>query len=701
MLLALTVSILAFIAGIELAGRGRPEAAPSFIFGVVGLLAAAGDIRVIRAGGIQGPRRIKRHLWRMCFAMWVAAASFFWGPPGRVPEVIYYPALLPIPVLTPVAVMLYWLWRIRRKGPPAIRRSARALRNATRIQPQGTRVMSSPKPLRLWPAVVIAIVQLLVMFGAPVVAPDAGMPIGMLGGVVGALAILVWWLFFSRARWFERVGAIVLMIVAVFATRAVAHESMAGAGQGMLIHILPTPYLALALVAWAVATRHLQDGVRRAALVAAILLACAPFAHHPNGRYQRRRRFGVPLAVDADSRATAAGPGRRRAQAAPAVDGASAVRERLRRLPRKHRRPAPASTPAAAPAAPAAAKIDTAAPAATETPAEWPGFRGPRRDSVIRGVRIETDWSKSPPVAIWRRPIGPGWSSFAVHGDLLYTQEQRGDDEVVSCYRVSTGEPVWRHRDAVRFYESNGGAGPRATPTLSHGRVYTLGATAVLNALDAGNGNVVWSRNAASDTGRKIPEWGIASSPLVVDDIVIVAVSGTLAAYDLATGKPRWVGPQHGGSYSSPQLVTIDGVAQVLLLSAPGAVSVSPADGKLLWEHTWEGGAIVQPALTADGGVLINAMSMMGGIGHAPPCGRARSGRMDRRRALDVEWAEAVLQRFRRSQGPCLRLRRQHPRVHRPRGRQAQVEGRTLRQRPARPVGRPGLGVDWWWGGVG
>ena len=137
--------------------------------------------------------------------------------------------------------------------------------------------MSSPKPLRLWPAVVIAIVQLLVMFGAPVVAPDSGMLIGMLGGVVGALAILVWWLLFSRARWFERVGAIVLMVGAVFATRAVAHASMVGAGQGMMIYFLPTPYLALALVAWAVATRHLKDGVRRAALVAAVFLACAPF----------------------------------------------------------------------------------------------------------------------------------------------------------------------------------------------------------------------------------------------------------------------------------------------------------------------------------------------------------------------------------------------------------------------------------------
>ena len=112
-LFVLIVSVLAFGAGFELSSRGRPEAAPAFIFGIVGLLAAAGDIRMMRAGGIQGPRRIARHLWRMCFAMWVAAASFFWGPPGRVPEVIRIPALQAIAVLLPIAAMLYWLWRIR------------------------------------------------------------------------------------------------------------------------------------------------------------------------------------------------------------------------------------------------------------------------------------------------------------------------------------------------------------------------------------------------------------------------------------------------------------------------------------------------------------------------------------------------------------------------------------------------------------
>ena len=121
---ALAVGMLAFKAAFGLMGSGRPEAAPCVIFGIVALLAGVGDVRVLRAGGIHGPRRIKRHLWRMCFAMWVAAASFFWGPQGRVPEVIRIPALQAGAVLLPIAVMLYWLWRLRsrktRRGLPGV-----------------------------------------------------------------------------------------------------------------------------------------------------------------------------------------------------------------------------------------------------------------------------------------------------------------------------------------------------------------------------------------------------------------------------------------------------------------------------------------------------------------------------------------------------------------------------------------------------
>jgi hypothetical protein len=133
-----------------------------------------------------------------------------------------------------------------------------------------------------------------------------------------------------------------------------------------------------------------------------------------------------------------------------------------------------------------------------------------------------------------------------------------------------------------------------------------------VNALNAANGAVVWSRNAASETGTKTPEWGFSSSPLVVDDLVLVAVSGHLAAYDLDTGAPRWTAPARGVSYSSPHLATIDGVAQVLLLSSVGVASFAPADGTLLWEHAWKGYPIVQPAVMADGDVLISVSDSSG-----------------------------------------------------------------------------------------
>lgn len=467
----------------------------------------------------------------------------------------------------------------------------------------------SKKPLRLWPGVAIAIALALVRYGLLLVAPDAevfSMPlaiIAVLGGVVGVVAIIVWWLFFSRAPWVERVGAIILMIVAVLALRLIVHESIVGAHMGMSLYIMLPPGLGLALVVWAVATHRLSDKARRASLVAAILLACAP--------WMLIRTAGVMGAgSEYHWRWTPTPEDRLLAQANDELTPTASPETLKETVAAKTD-----ATPSASPEAPAPAKTEPAAKATTESRAEWPGFRGPRRDGVVRGVQIKTDWSASPPVEMWRRPIGPGWSSFAVRGDLLYTQEQRGGDEIVGCYKVSTGEPVWRHRDRVRFWESNAGAGPRATPTLYKDRVYAFGATGILNALNAASGKLVWSRNVASDTGRKVPDWGFSSSPLVVDDIVIVAAAGTLAAYDLATGNLRWRGPSYGGSYSSPHRATLGGVAQVVLMGGPGVISVAPADGAVLWEHKWAPGAIVQPALTADGDILVNTLTASGGMG--------------------------------------------------------------------------------------
>ncbi len=254
--------------------------------------------------------------------------------------------------------------------------------------------------------------------------------------------------------------------------------------------------------------------------------------------------------------------------------------------------------------------------AEARTPAaEWPGFRGPGRDSNIRGVRIETDWSHTPPVELWHKPIGPGWSSFAINGDVFYTQEQRGEDEIVSAYHVKTGAPVWVHRDAARFFEGNAGPGPRGTPTLSGGRLFTHGATGIVNALDARDGSVIWSRNSSTDTGAPMPGWGFASSPLVIDDLVVVASSGRVIAYEAATGRPRWSGETGGGGYGSPQLMTIGGVAQIVQLSGGGVTSFAPADGTKLWNLGWTGAAMLQPTQISDGDLLITSGDAMGGLG--------------------------------------------------------------------------------------
>jgi outer membrane protein assembly factor BamB len=487
----------------------------------------------------------------------------------------------------------------------------------------------------------------LLRFVAPLVVPDDlllnDMPvviIAILGAVISSLAIAVWWILFSRAPWLDRFGAIILMILGIIATSRLVHESIAGGMMGWLLYIYAIPFLGLALVAWAVATRGYSDGMRRVSMVVAVALACAPWVllrtagslgagsdFHWRWTPTPEQRLlaqgsdeptPVPAAPAANastgsSTAAPAGPATNTpgaAPSAPAASGGSAT-----------------DRPGASAPRPGVSAVDKPDVSAFDRPAtsgdrpaiskfEWSGFRGPKRDGVVHGLRIATDWAKSPPVQLWRRPIGPGWGSFAAQGDLLYTQEQRGEHETVACYRLSTGEPVWRHRDTIRFYESNAGAGPRATPELSGGRVYTLGATGILNALNASTGAVVWSRNAATDTGVEVPDWGFAGSPLVIDDTVVVALSGQLIAYAAATGDRRWLGPTGGAGYSSPHLATIDGVPQVLLLRGSRTISVAPADGRLLWEHVWTPGVgIVQPALADGGDVLLAAGDGMGGVG--------------------------------------------------------------------------------------
>jgi outer membrane protein assembly factor BamB len=452
--------------------------------------------------------------------------------------------------------------------------------------------MTSPNPLRVWPGIVAVALQWLARFGIKALIPGIkGFGRGMMVSFVFTVALIVWWAFFSRASRKERFGALGLIVAALGATWLFRHETMWL--PWLLAYAIP--FLSLAFVIWAVATRRLSDRVRHATMVATILIACGAwlFVRQSGINGDHQAEFGWRWSKSPEERLLAETNEPVQPVAATAVAPATTTA-----TPTASASPSPS---------PGASKSPAATAPPSETRAEWPGFRGPRRDGVVRGVRIDPDWSAKPPVQMWHRPVGPGWSSFAVRGDLFYTQEQRGDNEVVACYKASTGEPVWTHRDAARFFESNAGAGPRATPSLSNNRVFTFGATGILNALDANNGRVLWTRNVSSETNTKVPFWGFSSSPLVIGDLVIVAASGQLVAYDAAAGNRRWLGPNAGGSYSSPHLATIDGVQQVLLITGAGTTSVTPNDGKQLWTDAWASNSIVQPGVTPDGDVLVTS----------------------------------------------------------------------------------------------
>lgn len=437
------------------------------------------------------------------------------------------------------------------------------------------------KSPRLWPGVVAAVLLLLIGYVGPVVNSEWAI-VGLLGGLGCALLVFSWWLFFSRVPWLERLAVVVLIVVVLAATSRFIHISIAEGAQGLLFPFMAVPGVALALVIAAVIGKNLTSELRLAVMALLIVLASGAWT------LARTGGFTGGFVQDLQWRWT------------PTPE--DLLLAKVANEPGKFAPPANTSSPAPAVA----------------TPAEWPGFRGANRDGIIRDVRIDTDWIHSPPAELWRRAIGPGWSSFAVQGDRVYTQEQRGEEEIVACYDLNTGEPIWMHTDTARFWEPAGGAGPRGTPTLVKGRVFTLGATGIVNSLDAATGAMLWSHNAATDTEAKNPGWGFCGSPLVVDDLVIVAASGRLAAYDFEKGDLRWKGPTGvGGGYSSPHLVTIDGVPQVLLMTSAGAISILPTDGTLLWKNeSPTGSRIIQPNLVSESEFLMSTGEEgMGGAG--------------------------------------------------------------------------------------
>ncbi len=222
---------------------------------------------------------------------------------------------------------------------------------------------------------------------------------------------------------------------------------------------------------------------------------------------------------------------------------------------------------------------------------DFPQFLGPDRSGVLPSAGLSTNWSINPPEVLWRRAMGTGWSGFAVVGSRALTQEQVGDEEVVACYSVETGQPLWRHTYPARFVSPIAGDGPRATPTVVSNRVYTVGSLGAVWCLELGTGRPVWSRSLTNDASARIPEWGFSGSALAVDGLIVANAGGTsgksLLAYHAETGELAWTAGDDPVNYGSPHLLTLDGVRQIVLFNHRSITGHNPATGRILWRQPW------------------------------------------------------------------------------------------------------------------
>lgn len=246
-------------------------------------------------------------------------------------------------------------------------------------------------------------------------------------------------------------------------------------------------------------------------------------------------------------------------------------------------------------------------------------FLGSERTGVLPVARFSTDWSVQAPRELWRRPIGLGWSAFAVVGGRAWTQEQSGDQERVTCIDVATGRTLWTHSEQTRFSEWQGGDGPRATPTVHGGRVYALGATGVLVCLEAADGRLVWRRSVLEENGLSNLTWGTSASPLIVDDFAVVTggrgSGAVLHAYRLSDGSPAWHSGTGDASYASPLLATLAGRRVILSNNATSLTAHDPATGRILFEHAWGGAKwpkASQPVVLPGDRVFVSAGYGMG-----------------------------------------------------------------------------------------
>lgn len=220
----------------------------------------------------------------------------------------------------------------------------------------------------------------------------------------------------------------------------------------------------------------------------------------------------------------------------------------------------------------------------------WPQFLGPDRNGISPETGLLEQWPPKGPPVIWRKPGGVGMSGLAIRDGRLVTLVQHEEKQWVTVLNADTGETVWQTPVAPEYRNAMGN-GPRATPAIAGDQVFVFTGEGILASLDFHQGKLLWSHPTVKEFSGKEAEYGMACSPLIVDDLVVVTVgapSATLVAFETKTGKKKWAAGSDPAGYSSPALLNVGGRRQIVSFTGSSAIGVVPETGKLLWRYPYE-----------------------------------------------------------------------------------------------------------------
>jgi outer membrane protein assembly factor BamB len=243
--------------------------------------------------------------------------------------------------------------------------------------------------------------------------------------------------------------------------------------------------------------------------------------------------------------------------------------------------------------------------------ADWPQFLGPSRNGISAETGLMEKWPEGGPKEVWRVPGGVGMSGLAISGGKLLTLVQREGQQWVVAHDAKTGKELWQSPLGSE-YENQMGNGPRATPTIAGDRVFAFSGEGILAAFALADGKLIWSHNVVKELKGQEADYGMACSPLVAGENVIViagAPNAAVAAYNAKSGKLAWTAGEDPAGYSSPTLLKLGGQEQIVAYTGTSAIGLSPQGGSLLWRFPYETdfNCNIATPLAIDGKVFISS----------------------------------------------------------------------------------------------